>query len=75
MFNDLTVETTGRPAAMYCKTFSPHFPLVHGLSGMGAMPMWEDDKANASFSSLHGTAMVLNRSDVRSKSATIFRRI
>ena len=49
------LATTGSPAAMYCSTFSPHLPRLHGSSGTQATPTSAPAISAASVSSAHGT--------------------
>ncbi len=68
------VDTTGRPAAMYCSTLRAHLPRLQSSSRIGAMPMCEAASSRASASARHATGTVVTPQPGRSKSATIFRR-
>lgn len=72
LFTPVGEDITGRPEAMYCRTFSPHFPLVKALSGSGAIPMWDDEISSASVSAFQGIATMSNMGDWIAKSAIIF---
>ena len=55
------LATTGNPAAMYCSTFRPHFPILHESSGSQLMPMSAAASSSASVVDDQGRSVARNR--------------
>ena len=61
---------TGRPAAWYWRTFSPHLPRLQRSSGTQLIPTSPAASASASVASIQGTATTGNGSNLGKRSQT-----